>query len=218
MNNSKKEILNNIRRAIIDVPETEQPDDIEIERTYRREGFLYENKIVELFKKRVGEYQATIRQVEQTEIVNAIDESCQRENIKNLVIPEGFRADFLPASVKPLFDLSENPLSNRDLDESDGVVTTCAYAVAQTGTIILDAGKGQGRRALTLIPDYHLCLVHQDQILHLISEGFTALEESIKVERRPVTFISGPSATSDIELSRVEGVHGPRRLDVIIYR
>jgi len=112
-----------------------------------------------------------------------------------------------------MFDLSDNPLSHGKLDESDGVITTCACTIAQTGTIILDAGNGQGRRVLTLVPDYHLCLVHEDQILHVVPEGFAALEQSLKQVRRAVAFISGSSATSDIELIRVAGVHGPRRLD-----
>ncbi len=211
-------MLNAIRKAISDVPENEKPDDIEILRTYRQEGDLPGNEIVNLFMERVGEYKATVKRVAQKDLLNVVDESCQKENVKRLVIPEGFRQEFLPTTVTPLFDFTDKPLSHLELDESDGVITTCAQAVAQTGTIILNAGNGQGRRALTLVPDYHLCLVHEDQILHLIPEGFAALEESIKKGRRPITFISGPSATSDIELSRVEGVHGPRRLDVIIYK
>ena len=115
-----------------------------------------------------------------------------------------------------LFDESDSKLTHQQLDESDGVITTCAFAVAQTGTIILDAGEGQGRRALTLVPDYHLCIVREDQIVELVPEGFLLVGSSVMKEGRPITFISGPSATSDIELSRVEGVHGPRRLEIII--
>ena len=217
MNNSKKEMLAIIRKAIIDVPDTEKPDDFEVSRTYRQKGDLSRNEIVNLFAERIGEYQATVKRIEKTDLVKVIDESCQRENVKNLVIPEGFKNEFLPNNVTSVFDLSENPLSHMELDKSDGVITTCASAIAQTGTIILDAGIGQGRRALTLVPDYHLCLVHEDQIVELVPEGFADIEKAVKEDRRPVTFISGPSATSDIELSRVEGVHGPRRLDVIIY-
>ena len=150
------------------------------------------------------------------DLKKVIAESCQRERVKNLVVPDGFATEYLPNNITPLFDDPNQPLTHQELDQSDGVITTCAYAVAQTGTIILNAGKGQGRRALTLVPDYHLCIVHEDQIAELVPEGFAAVRASVKKERRPITLISGPSATSDIELSRVEGVHGPRRLEVLI--
>jgi L-lactate dehydrogenase complex protein LldG len=106
-------------------------------------------------------------------------------------------------------------LSNEALDAADGVLTSCAVAIAQTGTIVLDGGAGQGRRAITLIPDYHLCVVRESQIVELVPEAMAQLEPAARAGR-PITFISGPSATSDIELHRIEGVHGPRTLDVIV--
>lgn len=216
MNDSKKEILATIRKALSGVPDSESPDDIQVNRHYHQKGKLSQKEIVDLFAERVGEYKATVQRVAEKDLKKVIAECCRSENVEHLVIPEGFQKENLSEEVLPLFDSSDKPLTHQELDESDGVITTCAFAVAQTGTIILDAGEGQGRRALTLVPDYHLCIVREDQIVELIPEGFSAVESSVKQQGRPITFISGPSATSDIELSRVEGVHGPRRLEVLI--
>lgn len=216
MSEAKNEILATIRKALADVPDTEKPSDVNVARDYRQKGSLSQDEIVNLFAERVGEYKATVQRIKQNELNEIIAKSCKRENVEKLVIPDGFEKSWLPELVNPLFDDPESSLSHQVLDESDGVITTCAYAVAETGTIILDAGKGQGRRALTLVPDFHLCIVREDQIVELVSEGFARVQSSVRKERRPVTFISGPSATSDIELSRVEGVHGPRRLEVLV--
>ena len=216
MSDAKKEMLAAIRKALAEVPDSVKPEDIEVNRDYRQKGKLSQAEIVDLFAERVGEYKAVVQRVSQSDLKNIIVESCKRERVEQFVIPEGFQKKYLPQNIKLLFDNSGNPLSHQELDKSDGVITTCAFAVAQTGTIILDAGVGQGRRALTLVPDYHLCIVWEDQIVELIPEGFSKVESSVKKEGRPITFISGPSATSDIELRRVEGVHGPRRLEIII--
>lgn len=218
MSNSKDIMLKTIRKALSNDSDAEKPEDLEINRTYRREGSLPQNEVVNLFAERVGEYKTTVKRLNEKDLKKVIDESCRREHVKKLVVPSGFPKEFLPDDVTALFDDSKKPLSHQELDESDGVITTCAHAVAQTGTIILNAGDGQGRRALTLVPDYHLCIVWENQVVELVPEGFGAVESSVKKERRPVTFISGPSATSDIELSRVEGVHGPRRLEALIVR
>ncbi len=216
MSDAKSEMLSTIRKALTEVPDSENPDDLDLKRDYRQKGTLAQDEIVDLFAERVGEYKASVQRVKVSNLKKIVKESCKKENVKKLVIPEGFDKELLPVDLDPIFDDPDSPLTHHVLDQSDGVITTCAYAVAQTGTIILDAGEGQGRRALTLVPDYHLCIVREDQIVELIPEGFAAVKSTVKNEGRPITFISGPSATSDIELSRVEGVHGPRRLEVLI--
>jgi L-lactate dehydrogenase complex protein LldG len=112
--------------------------------------------------------------------------------------------------------LRDPGLTNDQLEQSDGVLTACALGIAQTGTVVLDCGPGQGRRALTLLPDYHLCVIREGQIVGLVPEAVNLLRDSAATPGRPITFISGPSATSDIELTRVEGVHGPRTLEVVV--
>jgi L-lactate dehydrogenase complex protein LldG len=127
------------------------------------------------------------------------------------VVPPGLPETWLAeADIEPLPD--QPPLTRGQLDGADGVITGAAAAIALTGTVILDAGTGQGRRALSLLPDYHLCVIGAEQIAGTVPEGLSRLDP-----RRPQTWISGPSATSDIELNRVEGVHGPRTLHLLIY-
>ena len=126
-------------------------------------------------------------------------------------VPEGW---FAATDAERVADAP--PLSHAELDRLDGTITGCAVAIAETGTIVLDAGPDQGRRALSLLPDLHVCVVEAEQIVELVPEGVRRLAELVRAERRPVTLISGPSATSDIELSRVEGVHGPRTLVVLV--
>lgn len=122
----------------------------------------------------------------------------------------------LPAHWRPAGAVEDDGLTPRDLDALDGVLTGCTAAVAETGTIVLTHGAGEGRRALTLVPDRHVCVVRESQIVELVPEALARIAPLVAHERRPVTLVSGPSATSDIELSRVEGVHGPRTLVVLV--
>ena len=216
MTSAREEILWRIRRATRDL-EDERPEDIPVERGYRGEDVAPREEIVARFTERAAEYEATIHRVAETDLPSAIAQALERRGVQRLVIPPGLPQEWVPENVETLRDAARPRLTKEELDESDGVLTGCALGIAQTGTIVLDAGEGQGRRALTLLPDYHLCVVREDQIVGLVPEAFARLEETVKAEGGAITFISGPSATSDIELNRVEGVHGPRTLEVLIF-
>lgn len=163
---------------------------------------------IEAFIQRLRDLGATTERVTTGELDTAVAASLQADGIGRLVVPDGIPEAWL-AGVEPLRDTP--PLDHHALDRADGVVTTCAIAIAQTGTIVLDGSTGMGRRALSLIPDYHLCVVRADQIIGSVPEALATLDPT-----RPLTLFSGPSATVDIEMVRVQGVHGPRRLHVTI--
>ena len=216
MATAKETILWRVRRATGDVPEGERPEDVPVERGYRIADDAPRAEIVARFAENVAEYEATVHRVAESEQPGRIGEILERRSLKRLVIPPLLPEAWIPQGVEILRDAARPRLANEDLDGADGVLTGCALGISQTGTIVLDAGPAQGRRALTLLPDYHLCVVREDQIVGLVPEAFAKLEETVRDEGRAVTFISGPSATSDIELNRVEGVHGPRALEVLI--
>ncbi len=167
--------------------------------------------ILEDFIERLVDYKAIVTRTEDASLPQAVMDACQQQGIIQLVVPADLPSRWIPSGVKVLRD--DPPLTIAQLDESSGVLTGCAIAIAQTGTIILDGGATQGRRALSLIPDRHLCVVRAEQVVGLVPEAIARLVERAT---HPITLISGPSATSDIELSRVEGVHGPRTLYVFV--
>jgi L-lactate dehydrogenase complex protein LldG len=146
---------------------------------------------------------------EADDVAGTIGQTCAEHGARRLGIPIA-----LPDAWRPeLLELVEDHgLAARDLDALDGAITGCALAIAETGTIVLDGGERSGRRALTLVPDLHVCVVERSQVVATVPDAIRALEGA----RGPFTFVSGPSATSDIELDRVEGVHGPRRLEVLL--
>lgn len=211
---SKKIILQRIRQALTDVEQSNQPT--EIDRNYRTRSQLSDSQLIGLFADRVSEYQAEVKIVDSTGVEEAIYESLRNRNVKNVVVAPGFQdVDVISDEFTVLRD-EPVPLTNHQLDESDAVLTTCFLGIAETGTIVLNSGEGQGRRALTLIPDFHICVVPASRILGNVPEAISELDKLVREHPAPITFISGPSATSDIELNRVEGVHGPRTLHVII--
>jgi len=213
---AKEEVLWRIRRATRDVPEDERPEDIPVERGYRKRDDGPRDEMIERFAERVAEYKAEVHRVSEDELPAAVAEALARRGVERLVVPSGVPEGWVTEGVEALREGTHLRLTNEQLDGADGVLTGCSLGIAQTGTIVLDAGEAQGRRALTLLPDYHLCVVREDQVVGLVPEAFAALEGVVKGEGRAITLISGPSATSDIELNRVEGVHGPRTLEVLI--
>jgi L-lactate dehydrogenase complex protein LldG len=195
-------ILGRIREALGDDRQTP-----EVPREYRRKGD--EANVVDLFAERVGEYRATVIRAPAGELANVLRDMAGG---RRLAIPPDLPNELRPYGAELVLD---NGLTAHELDGIDGALTACAIAIAETGTIVLDGGRGQGRRVLTLVPDYHLCVVREDQVVGLVPEAIEALAPAV-AEGRPLTFVSGPSATSDIELNRVEGVHGPRTLHVVV--
>jgi L-lactate dehydrogenase complex protein LldG len=205
---AREVILERIAAALADVPPQERPESVAVPRDYRRSHA--EGDLVELFAERVADYRARVLRVGPADVRAVVAELLAERGVRSLVVPPGLPEQLLPPGPWQRLD-DAPPLDVAALDAADAVLTTAALGIAVTGTLVLDAGPGQGRRALTLLPDYHLCVIHEEQILGDVPEAIAALDPA-----RPLTFVSGPSATSDIELQRVEGVHGPRTLDVVI--
>jgi len=214
-NHSKNEILNRVRIALGKQSAEHQSDSENIDRKYIETGNSSEKENRAIFAERAGEYRAEVSIIDKNKVKENIEKACRKHQVKKLVLPPGFPEKWIPGSVELIMD-DGGKLSKEDLNNSDAVLTGCLLAIAQTGTIVLDAGPGQGRRVLTLLPDFHICVVKSDQIVEIVPEAFSKLRQAYAGKLPPITFISGPSATSDIELSRVEGVHGPRRLKIFI--
>jgi L-lactate dehydrogenase complex protein LldG len=188
----------------------------EIPRAYRgvgRAGPPGAPEVVDRFCARVAEYQATVVRVEAKDLAEAVAAACARRGARRMAVPAGGIGEVRIDDVELVVD--DPPLAPRVLDALDGVLTGCALAIAETGTIVLDGAARSGRRALTLVPDYHLCVVEAASIVAGVPDAVAELAAAAAAGR-PITLVSGPSATSDIELDRVEGVHGPRTLDVLV--
>jgi len=206
---ARAEIMARISSALGPAPEV--PD---VPRAYHLAGSgaaAGEEAVVARFCERAAEYRATVRRVAAGDLEHAVTAACRERAARRLAVPPGAPRHL--AGLELVID--DPPITARGLDQVDGVLTGCALAIAETGTIVLDGGDRSGRRALTLVPDFHICLVEADRIHASVPDAIAALAPAA-AEGRPLTFVSGPSATSDIELERVEGVHGPRTLVILV--
>jgi L-lactate dehydrogenase complex protein LldG len=201
---SRETILGSIKKALGKPQET-----VLIPRNYRLE--TGEQNLVALLEQRILDYRARVQIT--NDIQKAIQDIIDRLNISKIVVPHDLPETWLPSNLEKIIDHPN--LAPRELENAQAVITGSALAIAETGTIVLDHSTHQGRRALTLIPDIHICIVFEKNIVDNLPSAISRLSPSINAGQ-PLTFISGPSATSDIELNRVEGVHGPRVLEVVV--
>ena len=208
MSGAREEILQRLRSATVDVatPVGHRGPSPVIQ---SEAGSAAET--LELFAENVADYRATVVRCRQDEVAGAVAEALVRHGARSVVVPDGLDAAWVSRLPEGVRVLADEGLAADALDGVDSVVTAARVGIATTGTIVLDHAPDQGRRALTLVPDQHVCVVRADQVVHDVPGAVGLLDAS-----RPLTWISGPSATSDIELNRVEGVHGPRTLDVVI--
>lgn len=207
---ARADILLKVRQAVGDNAATREDEYAAIPRHYRHKGQSDRDEILGLLASRLQDYDAVVYHCAPQDIAQTVAAAMAARGKTSLLRPEHLPPEWLPAAHRfPPVD----GLSHREIDRGEGVITGCVAAVAFTGTIILRHSVGEGRRALTLIPDYHLCIVFADQVVETVPEGFERLKG---METMPLTTVSGPSATADIEMARVKGVHGPRFLDVIL--
>jgi L-lactate dehydrogenase complex protein LldG len=197
---ARDEILARTRAAIGTATRSEP-----IVRAYRTTGALDSAARIELLRVRLLDYRAHVETSTEAGVRDVVERVARGGRIG---VPQG-----LPETLRPASAIEDHGLDAHELDNLDGVLTGCTVAIAETGTLVLAGGSAEGRRALTLVPDLHICVVRAEQVVETVPEAFALLRG---LERRPLTFVSGPSATSDIELQRVEGVHGPRTLVVVI--
>lgn len=203
---AREEVLARIRAALADGGEPARPAGP----GFRTEGSRDPGRLLDLLAERLTDYRALVRRTSVAGLADTVSAALAERGARRVVVPPGLDPALLPDQAEFVTD---DGLSAQDLAAFDGVITAAAVAIAGTGTIVLDGSPDQGRRAITLVPDYHLCIVQAGQVVEIVPEAVARLAAQAD---RPLTWISGPSATSDIELKRVEGVHGPRTLEVVL--
>jgi L-lactate dehydrogenase complex protein LldG len=213
---SRDEVLRRIRAAIGDAPAAEASVRAEwdaLPREYKRKATLGHEAILDMLEDRLRDYDAEVVRVKPGGVSAAIARLLNGRGKRRLVIPAGL-PDALGEPLPQAFDfVVDEGFAPAELDAFEGVVTASTVAIAETGTIVLQVVPGQGRRAATLVPDYHLCVVRSSDVVETVPEAMARLAS---LSWLATTFISGPSATADIEMTRIKGVHGPRFLDVIL--
>ncbi|MFP5335176.1 MAG: lactate utilization protein C [Actinomycetes bacterium] len=201
---ARDEVLAAVRAAVAGTAPVDVP------RGYRQHDDRPVEELLDLLTDRLLDYKASVRRVAAAGLADAVAEALG--DARTCVVPadldDGWSAAWTTAGGRLVVD---DRLDVAALDEVDAVLTGARVAIAETGTIVLDGGPGTGRRAISLVPDHHVCVLHAADVVASVPLALTRLDPA-----RPLTWISGPSATSDIELDRVEGVHGPRRLDVVL--
>ncbi|MFF9275791.1 LutC/YkgG family protein [Streptomyces griseosporeus] len=209
---SRERVLGRVRRALADVPRDERPYEEAVPRSYLREhGRRTVEETVELLAENLAEYRAVVHRTDEEELPYLIMRLLAQRGPQYVLVPPGLPPAWMSAA-DPTRVHDRAVSTPAELDKVESVVTGCALAIAETGTIVLDGSPDQGRRRITLVPDHHICVVRvPEQVVSSVPQALERLDPS-----RPLTWISGPSATSDIELDRVEGVHGPRTLEVVL--
>jgi L-lactate dehydrogenase complex protein LldG len=212
---ARDEVLARVRRALGDVPAEERAVAVVVERAYGRSLGLSSEAVVQRFAERLADYGADVRRCAPGQEAQVVAEALGVHRAKRVGVPSDLPDAFRPVEVDVVEDRDLATRGADGLEGLDGVVTTCSLAIAETGTICLTGAPGDGRRALTLVPDLHVCVVPIGRVVGSVPEGIEILAEAARAGR-PITLASGPSATSDIEMNRVAGVHGPRRLVVVL--
>ncbi|WP_404386006.1 LUD domain-containing protein [Knoellia locipacati] len=211
---ARDEVLARVRAATSDVTTAPRPGGNN--RPIGHEVLDERDKVLDLFAENVADYRAEVVRVDAADVAAAVADVLMRRGLGSVVVPAGLDASWSAALADVADVVAESEAgSAAELDRIDAVVTASAVGIATTGTIVLDHGPDQGRRELTLVPDTHVCVIRDDQVVHDVPEAVARLGGEAH-RGRPLTWVSGPSATSDIELQRVEGVHGPRTLVVVI--
>jgi L-lactate dehydrogenase complex protein LldG len=208
---SREAILNRIRSANATTQDAERATDYSaVPRRYIRRSEEGRGAGLFLFVERLHEYDAGVYTASEAGLRGVMAKVLEQRGKRRLAVPAGLPAEWLPPGFE--FVLAD-ALPAAEIDRLDGVVSGCTLGIALTGSLVLQNAEGQGPRALSLVPDYHLCVVFADQVVDTVPEAFERLAQTALL---PTTFISGPSATADIEMTRIKGVHGPRFLDVIL--